>query len=598
MKLRLSFLFFLLLGMAAPSAKAQWVTQNFQLKTGWNAVFLHIDVSHVTLDQLFGPGAAVAMPVDEVWRWTPNPTTAQFVTSPKSPTLTDSQWTSWKVTDGGTSLLGRLTANAAYLFHATTNATISLKGRPVLPSYRWTTSGLNFLGFPTSTNAPPSFEDFFAPVPAIRQGEIFRYPGGILGTNNPVKIFALRGTPVTRGEAYWLRAGENFNRYYGPFEVLSGGGGDVSFGSSLSTYGFRIRNVTAAPITVTLNLRASETPPTGQLAITGLPALLIRGDLNKTNLTFDAKKLSTTSSQTWTLAAAGQQGSEAEVVIGLDRASLTGSAGSFYAGLLQLSDSLGQIRVDMGISAQVGSTAGLWVGNASVNQVGEYLVNYDRDTSKSPKIGIDGKYILNGVNTNLGAVASPFPLRLIVHNPSTGTPRLFQRLFFGFNGATNPIVATQESSLANSQLSRSRRISSTHLPWSSANDGWKFDIPLQIGSTLTTALTNAYNEHASNPFLHTYHPDHDNLDATFNTELPRGSESYTLVRQITLKVDAPKTDFSSLVSANSTLSGTYLETIRVVGVARAGNTSDTRRFDVQGSFILNRISDIATLTTP
>jgi hypothetical protein len=48
-----------------------------------------------------------------------------------------------------------------------------------------------------------------------------------------------------------------------------------------------------------------------------------------------------------------------------------------------------------------------------------------------------------------------------------------------------------------------------------------------------------FNDHASNPFLRTYHPDHDNLDATFKQELPQGSESYTdLTRETALSVTA------------------------------------------------------------
>ena len=109
-------------------------------------------------------------------------------------------------------------------------------------------------------------------------------------------------------------------------------------------------------------------------------------------------------------------------------------------------------------------------------------------------------------------------------------------------------------------------------------------------------MTNDFNDHASNPFLHTYHPDHDNLDATFKNELPQGSESYSIIREIKLVVQPPADDFNSLVNSGLNLTGTYVETIRIQGLARAGNTFDTRRFDVRGAFSLNRISEIATVT--
>jgi hypothetical protein len=119
---------------------------------------------------------------------------------------------------------------------------------------------------------------------------------------------------------------------------------------------------------------------------------------------------------------------------------------------------------------------------------------------------------------------------------------------------------------------------------------------LAQGAVVKASITNDFRDQASNPFLHTYHPDHDNLNASFRNELPQGSESYTIVREITLSVDPPADDFNSRVNASANLSGRYLESIRVQGLARAGNTFDARRFDVSGAFSLNRISGIPTLT--
>jgi hypothetical protein len=70
------------------------------------------------------------------------------------------------------------------------------------------------------------------------------------------------------------------------------------------------------------------------------------------------------------------------------------------------------------------------------------------------------------------------------------------------------------------------------------------------------------------------------------------------VRSITLNVTPPTDDFSSRTSAGSSLVGQYAETIRLIGLARAGNTFDTREFEVRGIFGLNRITDIATVTRP
>ena len=158
------------------------------------------------------------------------------------------------------------------------------------------------------------------------------------------------------------------------------------------------------------------------------------------------------------------------------------------------------------------------------------------------------------------------------------------------------IVATSESALHPGFLKQARRITATHLPWSSDNTAWALGGRLRQQANFTAAVTLAYNDQPSNPFLHTYHPDHDNLDPSFKKEQPQGAESYAVERAITLHVKAPNPDFSSLVAAADSLSGDYLETITFKGLARPGNTFDTRQYQVSGVFTLNRISQVPTLT--
>jgi hypothetical protein len=577
---------------------AQWLTQRFDLKAGWNAVFLHVDASHAPIGSLLAddPNASI----EEIWLWKPEISTQQFVQTPQEPTG-GSQWLAWKRTQNLTSPLQNLMPNAAYLVRVRSevaNHTWQLKGKPVVPKYEWTTSGLNFFGFPTVPTTPPTFDGFLAEAPAEfqRTAEIYRYPGGELGAGNPVRVFALRTTPVKRGEAYWIRSGDIYNNYYGPFELISGGSGTVAFGDSLRSISLRLRNQTARSLTVTLNLAASESAP-GQNNVLPVPPLLIRGALNPTNLTYAYSALTVGVPMAWTLSAAGQPGSEVEVVVGLDRSVLTGTPGDLLAGLLRFTDSLGLSQVDVGVSATIGSTTGLWVGAAAVTQVGHYLKSYARDSADNLLVSSNGNYVVTGTNTSLGSVPSTYPLRLIVHNPASGSARLFQRIFVGPNASSNTIVANREVMLNRGLLAQARRISASHLPFTDANEGWSFSGLLARSGTVTASVTNRFNNHFSNPFLHTYHPDHDNLDARFLNELPQGSESYTLIRDISLNVTPSADDFDSRTAAAATLSGQYAETVRLLGLARAGNTFDTRTFEVRGIFVLNRLTDIATVTS-
>ncbi len=594
------------LGLAgATPASAQWVTQTLDLKQGWNAVYLHVDASHATLDELVGASAPELTPIEQIWRWTPDEAMAQFITSPQQPVESGSQWSVWRRTGEGLSNLPRVHANFAYLVYATEPYVWSLKGKPVLPRYQWVTSGLNFVGFPTVAASAPSFENFLAEAPLLQlllagTGGIYRYTGGEFSPTNPGKLFLLQTTPVRRGEAYWIQAGQPnyYNKYYGPFEVVSGITGALEFGDQLSSAAFRLRNQTSEPLTVTLRLRASEAAPTGQPSVVALPPLLLRGELNATDLTHGLIELGADTPQTWTLEPQGQPGSDVEVVVGLDRANLTQPVGALLAGVLELTDSLGHTRVDLGVTAEAASQAGLWIGGAAVGKVSQYLKNYAKVDDR-PVVQEDGSYQVESMDTSLQAVPAAYPLRLIVHNPaetSGGPAVLLQQVFYGLNAEAEPVVTTRQSGLDARYLAQARRLSAAHLPWTQANTGWDFSGRLQRGGGgIQATVVTPYDAQASNPFLHTYHPDHDNLDARFENQVTQGSESYRIERQIRLEVQPPEADFRSRVTAGLALTGKYAETIRLVGLARAGGTFDTREFTVEGVFSLQRATDIPTL---
>lgn len=609
--------------------RAQWITQTNLLRPGWNSVFLHVDPFHATLDELVASDPL--NPIQEIWYWQPGLPTGQFVESPQLPVSGGSQWSSWVRAVGPTSVLRRLSGNGAYLVRLPANAAPyqwRVKGKPVPPTYRWTLTGLNFIGFPTPPSpvlSQPFFEAFLAPAPEFQQtAEIYRYQGGELGATNPVRVLAFRSTRVERDRAYWVRAGASYNEYFGPIQIIGVGSGGVDFGENLGQSRFRIRNLANSPVTVSMQQVPSEAAPTGQSAIVEGPTLLVRGAPNTTDLTYSYSILEEAPHQ-WTLAAAGQPGSETEVVIGLARFVMSGTAGSRVAGVLRFSDSLGLSQVDVGVSATKASTAGLWVGGATVTSVSHYLTPYARATNAVEFTNLlarlqlgqgvngyryewdestgrvlvfggpdqrTGTYLVDGpIKTSPGSVARPFPLRLIVHNDGS-TSRLLQKVYHGLDAGSNTVLATRESVLLPTQLAAARRISSVHLPTSTGNNPWTFTGAMALGGSMTVTVPLAYDDQASNPFLHTYHPDHDNLDAQFGTTLARGNESYGVTRQVTLTFTDPTDDFDGLTGGSGDLTGRYTEVMTF-----QSKGSQTRQFNVLGIFSLKRISDIATLTT-
>lgn len=621
----LAWLAFLMVAAPCPRSQAQWITQTNLLKPGWNSVFFHVDASHATLDQLVGND--LTNPIEEIWSWRSALPTGQFVESPQLPTGAGSQWSTWTRLSGPASSLQRLTGNGAYLVrvgNSVASYSWRVKGRPVAPTYRWTLTGLNFIGFPVPSSPAPSFESLFAPAPELLQnGEVYRYQGGELSVTNPVRVFAFRNATVQRNQAYWVRAGETYNQYFGPIQILQSSSSGIRFGSSRGQAQLRLRNSANVPITVTLQHVVSEAPPAGQPSIVEPPTLLVRGMINTTNLTYGYSILEG-ELQHWTLAPAGQPGSEVEIVLGLVRSVMSGNAGDQFASILRFTDSLGLSQVDIAVSAEKASTAGLWVGGASISYVSHYLkpyaraanatdfaallsrlqlaegadgYHYELDTNTGRVLVFGGtghktgSYLLDGpIKIDSGKVARPYPLRLILHSDGASV-KLLQKVFFGVGVTSNTVVATREEMLLPSQLSEARRISSVHFPASAGNIFWSFSGALQPGGSVTGIVPLSYDDHASNPFLHTYHPDHDNLDASFSSTLERGIESYGVTRRITLSIESPEDDFGSLTQSSGDLTGNYAEEITF-----EARGSQTRKYNVLGTFTLKRISDIATLT--
>lgn len=622
--LRRILVLFALPMLLAVQGRAQWQTQEFALKSGWNAVYLHVDPSQSTLDSLVG--SVPSNLIREVWMWAPPAETAQFVKDPETPTPSN-KWLSWTRDNPAANSLTRLRGNAAFLVRATGNFTWTLKGRPLGPSYFWSGDGLNLVGFPTQIGAAtPTFEAFLSPAGTLQNARIFRYPGGPISSTepkNPDEIADITAAKANRGEAFWVRSSE-FNRYFGPVAVDLGSETGIDFGSKARQFSLRLRNQTKSPLTVTVELRASEAPPAGQPAIPTAPPLLVRGEVNRASfpsLTHAYTRLPVASSLTRTLQAAGTPGSESELILGLDRGALNIKTNELAAGILRVTDSLGLSRIDLPVSASMGSDSGLWVGTAAVDTVNQYLTTYytaesdaamkalltergflpappgvtfGRDPINKTVIRFandNGSYLAKGTNTESAGVAKPFSFRLIVHNdPAKSGATLLQRAYLGPDTAGNLVVATREGALDKAQLAAARRISTSNLPWK-ATPEWAFDGLLSRSASIAVSVDLPYGDTASNPFLHQYHPDHDNLDRLFEKPEVIGVESYGINRRIRLVAAPAEDNFETKTAAGIQISGKYLETMTLVG-----KTNYNRSFVVGGSFLLNRIAETPTLT--
>ena len=140
------------------SAKGQWATETYTLEPGWNSIYLNIDASYANINDL----DQLDSNIEEIWLWKPEVSDAQFIKALTTHPIRklDGCWSKDK---GPSSALQRLIGNSSYLIRYgnpdeqgnwSPNQKLEwkLKGRPVPPSYNWTSTGLNFIGFSSNSN--------------------------------------------------------------------------------------------------------------------------------------------------------------------------------------------------------------------------------------------------------------------------------------------------------------------------------------------------------------------------------------------------------------------------------------------------------------
>lgn len=569
-----------LFALAAP-AFGQWTQETYSLQPGWNGIYALNDSSHVSLDTLLANHTAIS----KVWRWVPSNLSSKFIGDPTE-TVSDQEWKTWIRGEPANSTMTSLLPNHGYLVFVTGGSSISLPltGKAVVNQLNWRSSGANLLGFPSSVSPAPRFGNtttgYLAPLassgynPATTQ--IFQYVGGAISSTNPSQVFSPANALITRGKAYWINLGIH-SEFVSPVQLSLSDLTGLHFGTRGMTKRVSVKNTSSSSLTVTLTPSASLPAPVGQTAIAGQVPLL-RQVWNETSLSFEYQPV------TGPLSATLAAGASASWTLIPNRTAMSGSVGSLYASVLRVTDSANYSDLTIPASAEVSGLGGLWIGQASVTNVNNQHQRYERDANGNTRFDESGQPIPLGPFSTDSQTAQAFPLRIILHVNSNGTARLLSNVYHGMLDTVPPSLgfATRQARLKADSLASAVRITATHLP---LDVNVAFPDTFAIGGSYNASVPLPHND-PTNPFLHTYHPDHDNLNQRFNsaTPLAAGVESYTVNRAITLTVDASSPSNDPGWGSRS-LTGLYAET--VTGLHK-------NPIQVSGRFELKRLSEIAT----
>ncbi|HXJ62067.1 MAG TPA: hypothetical protein VNU68_35970 [Verrucomicrobiae bacterium] len=543
--------------------------QNFQLRPGWNAIWLEVQPARNSSDSVFAN-----LPVASVWTRAERLSSVDFIQDPSEQAFNEAGWLGWFPASRPEAFLGNLftvQANHAYLVKLTNSTPInwSVMGRPSLRATVWVPDSYNLRGLPVDPASPPTFLNFFRPSkahydPATGQlQKIYRLGGGQW---TPVAS----SETIAAGEAYWIYA-KGASDYLAPLRASVDLGDGLDYGLELTELNLRLANATTGPLNVTVQeFNQGGTPALSYYQFN--PSLGGQWPALPAPLTL------------WSAAS-----SETRLRLAVRRQEMTGSG---YASLLQVRDGAGT-RFLLPVSAQTptnaanpGRYAGLWAGSATIKAVSE--PHSANPTTPTP-------------------TKSQLSLRLLIHVDANGQARLLKEVLQMWRDGTYTNDATgnrvvnkpgQYALLTDDSLIPlfkgatvrdgepvGRRLSTIgyNFPGGSVRNALNLSGAFTIGQNLVGTLTLPF-DHPTNPFQHKFHPDHDNLNPRFDGP---ATESYTTTRQIQLDFAASPPDGPAVSDFGyREMGGTYRETIS--GIHK-------NPIYVSGTFRLTRLSLVAEL---
>ena len=490
--------------------EARYVTETIELNPGWNGIYLESTPENAECEAFFAK-----TPVERVGAYLPDAysSTAQVRSDGSEILQQPVSYYVWAKGAAIGSTLKRLVGGTAYLVYATAAAKISFYGIPRAPQMTWRVADAKGAGFMNlagvsvggtkaelsqSATTPAAY---FGEGPFGRSGVCYQ----IAGTQPSGPTFlpmSFMGRPqLYSGRAYAFTA-ERAGDWPGVVGVTGlGWNGLADFGDTGTRVAFAVRNHGATNRTFRLTaLRSAKRdegfPPLAR-RVADSP-LVTSAWSNLTHQAFWEVEL-----------AAGEQ---TTVELALDRRGM--SPGAAYGAVIAVEDMSGgsAMRVRVPVAASAAATTdvttaapypqGLWMGSVLLQRVNE------------------------GTNDAPVQAGGTMKATVLMHVDDAGRAQLLQRLAFAAdsNGVTR---LYRELSDAGAAASGARRVTSVML------DTANRQVDQQPGGAFGGTLDFVYvvgEKAVDNPFRHAWHPDHDGLDALYESYAPSGDDPANYVQ--------------------------------------------------------------------
>ncbi len=529
---RLLGLVLLLTASGMISAQTVSLQQTIELEPGWNAVYLYVDPTERNIATLFA-----GLPVASIWRWLPSEDGARFIQDPAEGLDNVEGWFAWfpePRPEAFLTNLFQLSANTAYLIklEGTQTRQITIEGRPRVRSVQWVSDGFTLTGLPVSADHAPTFGEFFAHSGAHQDQPVYRLqPSGHWQPVSPST------TPIQKGKAYWIHT-RGSSRYQGPMTVQLEQGDSLEFSAALEEMTLTLRNRSSLPgtfqvrrlqgSTLPMSFRLDD-PETFEVSWPFLPAVYnvqapARDDVQIV-LALQRQQFSA-SRMEQIFEITDELGTKVYVHSGGNTIQPFIAPGGTPAGMAN------GLQFDTTQGGGERSLAGLWMGEVQINAV-----------SESQLAGVEPT-----------PVREPFSQRFLIHVDTSGQARLIKDVIQMWEEGTlkpsdlDPTLNEVDEPgrfvlITDRDLigiysgvalrgDRSVGIRYSTVAYDFPGEYLEFTGEFELGGQINATIV-IEPDFPTNPFLHRYHPDHDNLDAEF---LNFQKEAYQVVREMRLEL--------------------------------------------------------------
>ena len=577
------------------TAQAQWMTQRIPLVKGWNAVHLKVKPANAACSAVFSNNA-----ITQVAWWN-----RDRLDDGTGSAISDFCY--WYRDGSVPSAFGRVVADQRYLVYCASGPfNLDVVGVPVLPSGTIYSGESNLVGLNvpyltgTAANSAPTYYEYFFPLFG-RSPQCYS-----VTTANESLLIGAREKVANASAAVWVKApGDGVASFTGPFAVsLDRSAPTVAWTDNDSPRTITIRNVSGADRVLTIERTSSLTPPSGQGSLADTPNGGLVALLGESINWADGYPKRVFNPLAFPLVTNLAAGATFELRIRPNLAQMPKTTTGDYMSILNITDkgstidgvkrTEGTALYRVGLKSagaladnSIAAAAGLWVGTVVLDRVSRAKTLGSANPEWDPDQTVTAPH--------------PFTFRLLVHVTPDGTAKILKQVFIAKKSPdadASELLTDRASAIAYRERNPNatiRRTASANFPFVEplALTGGKFMTP---DTTLSATFTQAYDD-KTNPFVHSFHPQHDNVQ--FTNQKPskmadgdegRGEyESWGVTRTISLGFLAADPADASGADWNRTVTGgTYEE--KVQGLNGTGKPIFT-----SGIFRLSKVNDTGEL---